>query len=93
MEQIYLKTAPKLQNSFTYVTRSDVMDRVNPEEQMLLTDSSHKLVAQTLNVLELGGEVERAVRQVQATLARQKALEEERLKLEAHRKAQEQERK
>jgi nitrogen-specific signal transduction histidine kinase len=93
MEQIYLRTAPNLQNSFTFVTRSQVMEGVDPEEQMLLTGSSHKLVAQTLNVPELGGEVERAVRQVEATLARQNALEEERLEMEAHRKEQEQQRK
>jgi hypothetical protein len=93
MEQIYLRTAPNLQNSFTYVTRTQVMDGADPEEQMLLTDSSHKMVAQTLNVPELGGEIERAVHQVEAALAQQKALEEERLEMEAHRKEQEQQRK
>jgi hypothetical protein len=93
MEQIYLRTAPNLQNSFTYVTRSQVIEGSDPEEQMLLTGSSHKLVAKILNVPELAGEVERAVRQAEASLARQKALEEERLEMEAHRKEQEQERK
>ena len=33
MEQIYLKTAPKLQNSFTYVTRSQVMEGADPEDR------------------------------------------------------------
>jgi hypothetical protein len=93
MEQIYLRTAPHLQHSFTYVTRSQVMEGSDPEEQMLLTSSSHKLVAKTLNVPELAAEIERAVRQVEVSLARQKALEEERLEMEAHRKEQEQERK
>jgi len=93
MEQIYLRTAPDLQDSFTYVTRSQVMEGSDPEEQMLLTASSHKLVAKTLNVPELAGEIERAVRQVEAGLARQKDSQEERLKMEAHRKEQEQERK
>ena len=93
MEQIYLKTAPNLQNSFTYVTRSQVMEGIDPEEQMLLTSSSHKLVAQTLNVPELAAEVERAAHQVENTLVRQKALEEERLEMEAQRKEEEQERK
>jgi hypothetical protein len=92
MEQIYLRTAPNLQNSFTYVTRSQVIEGSDPQEQMLLTGSSHKLVAKILNVPELAGEVERAVRQAEASLARQKALEE-RLEMEAHRKEQEQERK
>ena len=89
MEQIYLRTAPDLQDSFTYVTRSQVMEGSDPEEQMLLTGSSHKLVAKTLNVPELAGEIERAVRQVEAGLARQKDSQDERLKMEAHRKEQE----
>jgi hypothetical protein len=93
MEQIYLRAAPNLMNSFTYVTRSQVLEGADPEEQMLLTASSHKLVSQTLNVPELSGEVERAVRQVEASLARQNALEEERLEMEAHRKEEEQQRK
>ena len=93
MEQIYLKTAPKLQNSFTYVTRSQVMEGADPEEQMLLPGSSHKLVAQTLKVPELATEVERAIRQVETTLARDMALERERLEVEAHRKEQGRQRK
>jgi len=93
MEQIYLKTAPDLQNSFAFVTRTQVLEGSDPEEQLLLKSGSHKVVAQILNVAELGGEVERAIHQVEASLAQQKALEKERLELEAHRKAQEQERK
>jgi len=93
LEQIYLITAPKLQHSFTYVTRSQVMEGADPEEQMLLTRSSHKLVAKTLNIPELGVEVERAVHQVEAALAQKKALEEERLEMEVHRKEQERQRK
>jgi nitrogen-specific signal transduction histidine kinase len=93
MEQIYLKTAPKLQNSFTYVTRSQVMEGADPEEQMLLPDSSHKLVAQTLKVPELATEVERAIRQIKATLAREMVLEQERLEMEAHHKEQRRQRK
>jgi hypothetical protein len=93
MEQIYLKTAPKLQNSFTYVTRSQVMEGADPEEQMLLPGSSHKLVAQTLKVPELATEVERAIRQIKATLAREMALEQERLEMETHHKEQRRQRK
>ena len=93
MEQIYLKTAPNLQNSFTFVTKAQVLEGADPEEQMLLTSPSHKLVAKTLNVSELGIEVERAVHQVEASLVRQKALEKERLEMEARRKEQEQVRK
>ena len=69
------------------------MEGADPEEQMLLTRSSHKLVAKTLNIPELGVEVERAVYQVEAALAQKKALEEERLQMEIHRKEQEQQRK
>jgi nitrogen-specific signal transduction histidine kinase len=93
MEQIYLKTAPKLQNSFTYVTRSQVMEGADPEEQMLLPGSSHKLVAQTLKVPELATEVERAIHQVEAALAREMTLEQERLEMETHRKEQGRQRK
>lgn len=86
MEQIYLQTAPKLQDSFTFVTKSQVMDGTDPEDQMLLTNASHKLVAKSLNVPDLGAEVERAVHQVEASLDRAKAFEEERQKLETDRK-------
>ena len=68
------------------------MEGADPEEQMLLTSSSHKLVSQILKVPELDGEVERAIHQVEAGLARQKALEKERLEMEAHRKEEEQQR-
>ena len=95
MEQIYQRIAPDLQNSFTFVTRTQVLEGTDPEEQMLLTGSSHKFVSQTLNVPELGGEVERAVHQVEASLAREKVSEKERLEMETEtqRKEQEQERK
>jgi len=81
MEEIYLKTAPNLQNSFTFVTRSQVMDGTDPEEHMLLQRSSHKIVGQKLMAPELSTEVDRAVNQVEESLRRQKALEEERTKL------------
>lgn len=93
MEQIYLETAPTLQDSFTFVTRSQVMEGTDPEDQMLLSKGSHKLVAQSLNVPELSGEVERAVSQVEQTLERARALEEEKLELERHQKEQEKQRK
>ena len=69
------------------------MEGADPEEQMLLPGSSHKLVAQTLKVPELATEVERAIHQVEATLAREMTLEQERLEMEAHRKEQGQQRK
>jgi len=91
MEQIYLKTAPKLQDSYTFVTRSQVMEGSDAEDQMLLTKDSHKLVAQSLNVPELGVEVERAIHQVEQTLERAKILKEEKQELERYQKEQEKE--
>jgi len=92
MEQIYLRAAPNLQNSFTYATRSQVWEGTDPEEQMLLTSSSHKLVAEILNVPELDAEVARAVHQVETGLARRKALEKERLEMGVRRKEEQQRR-
>ena len=91
MEQIYLKTAPKLQDSYTFVTRSQVVEGSDPEDQMLLTKDSHKLVAQSLNVPELGAEVERAIHQVEQTLEGAKILKEEKQELERYQKEQEKE--
>jgi len=76
METIYLKSAPKLQNSFVFVTRSQVLEGDDPEEHMLLNESSHKDVAQELGVPELGAEIDRAVWQVKTSLDRQKAAQE-----------------
>jgi len=73
IESIYRKVAPHLQNSFIFVTRSQVVEGTDPEEQMLLTASSHTLIAKSLNVPELSGEVERAVRQVEASLKREES--------------------
>ena len=69
------------------------MEGADPEEQILLPGSSHKLVAQTLKVPELATEVERAIHQVEAALAREMTLEQERLEMEAHRKEQGRQRK
>jgi len=67
------------------------MEGTDPEDQMLLTSSSHKIVAHSLEVPELSAEVERAVYQVQASLDRAKTLEEEKHKLEADQAEQEKE--
>lgn len=52
-------------HSFTFVTRSQVLNGNDPEETMLLKPGAHKLVAKTLEVPELAAEVERAVAQVE----------------------------
>ena len=89
MEQIYLETAPNLQNGFVFVTRSQVMEGTDPEDQMLLTKGCHKLVAQSLGVPELSGEVERAVSQVEQIFERARALEQEKIDVDRHQKEQE----
>lgn len=68
MESIYNQNAPNLLNSFTFVTRSQILEGVDPEESMLLQPGAHKLVAESLEVPQLAAEVERAVRQVKESL-------------------------
>lgn len=91
IESIYKKTAPKRLNSFTFVTRSQVLEGTDPEEVMLLQPGAHKLVAMSLGVPELAAEVERAIRQVEDSLNLQ--AEQERQQIEAPRKEKEQTRK
>jgi len=73
LEAIYLKTAPHLQNSFNFVTRSQVLDGTDPEEQLLLPAGSHKVVAEQLKVPELVAELERAIHQIEEGLKREEA--------------------
>jgi hypothetical protein len=91
IESIYNKTAPNLLNSFTFVTRSQVLEGTDAEERMLLQPDTHKLIAQSLEVPELAAEVERAVRQVSGSLERR--AEQEKQQVEAESKAKEQMRK
>lgn len=90
MESIY-KTAPNVSESFTFVTRSQVLEGLDPEESLLLQSDAHKLVAKSLEVPELAAEVERAVRQVTESLERQ--AEQERQQIDARDKENEQTRK
>lgn len=83
MESIY-STPPNLSKSFTFVTRTQVLEGVDPEESMLLQPGAHKLVAKNLEVPELAAEVERAVRQVKQSLQRQ--IEQERQQIDAREK-------
>lgn len=75
MEAVYRKAAPDRLNSYTFVTRSQIDEGVDPEEHMLLTPTSHTLVAKSLGVPELSGEIERAVRQVQNSLEKEKTID------------------
>lgn len=72
-EDIYRKTAPHLLNSYSFITPSQLAENLEPEEELLLTASSHSMVAQSLGVPELSGEIERAVWQVQRQLEKQKS--------------------
>ena len=53
------------------------------DEQMLLTHSSGKLIAQTLEIPELEVEIDRAVKQVERSLAAKRELEEEKQEIES----------
>jgi hypothetical protein len=64
MEDIY-ETPPNESHNFTFVTRSQILEGIDPEEKMLLHRGAHKLVAKSLEVPELAAEVERAIRQVE----------------------------
>lgn len=83
IESVYQKTVPELQDSFTFVTRNQVLDGTEPEEHMLLTASSHTLIAKSLQVPELSLEVERAVRQVEASLQKEDLARKESQQIEA----------
>ena len=73
IEEIYRKTAPHLLNSYSFLTPNHLAESTEPDEELLLTSSSHTMVAQSLGVPELSGEVERAVWQVQRQLEKQKS--------------------
>jgi len=90
LESVYRKTVPNLPNSFTYVTKSQVEEGIDPDEKLLLTSSSHTLIAKNLGVPELGGEVERAVRQVETSLKREDEERQAKENLEAARQEAEQ---
>lgn len=91
IENIYNNNAPKRLNSFMFVTRSQVLEGIDPEELMLLQPGAHKVVARTLEVPELAAEVERAVRQVKESLERE--AEQERQQVEAPAKEKDETRK
>ena len=69
MEGIYSKLDPQRLKPFTFVTRSQVLQGNDPEETMLLDESSPALVAGRLGVPQLSTEVDRAVRQIKERLS------------------------
>jgi len=71
VEELYEQVAPDGPD-FNYVTPSQVMDGSAPPEKMILPADSHDLVAKTTGVVELSGEVERAVWQIQRHFEREK---------------------
>ena len=94
MENIY-KTPPNMSKNFAFVTRSQVLEGLDPEECMLLQPGAHKLVATSLEVPELAAEVERAIRQVKESLERQTEQErqQDRQPVDAREEGKEQTRK
>lgn len=68
VEQIYRRVAPELQNSFVFVTPSQIEDGTAGDEKVLLPSGVHTKVAKRLEVPELTGEVERAIWQVEQQL-------------------------
>lgn len=62
-------------HTFKFVTRNQVEEGSDPTEEIILPSGSHNIVAKTLEVPELGTEVERAVWQVEQAL--EKATKEE----------------
>ena len=64
IESIYNKYADSEKTSFDFVTRAEIEQGNVKHEQLLLPTGAHSIVASTLNVPELSGEVERAVWQV-----------------------------
>ncbi|RVX75751.1 hypothetical protein B0A52_00107 [Exophiala mesophila] len=68
IEELYQQVAPHSPD-FHFVTASQIEDGTAPPDQLILTADSHDLVAKTLGVPELSGEIERAVWQVERQLA------------------------
>lgn len=58
-------------------------NKVEPDESMLLSASSGKLIAHCLDAPELEQEIERAVKQVEKALIAEKELMEERRSIDA----------
>jgi len=71
IEDLYEQVAPDGPD-FNYVTASQVTDGSAPPEKVILPSDSHDLVAKTTGVVELSGEVERAVWQIQRHFEREK---------------------
>lgn len=68
IEDLYQQVAPHSPD-FHFVTRSQIENGTAPPDQLILPADSHNLVAKTLGVPELSGEVERAVWQIERQFA------------------------
>ena len=73
---IYENMASRTPPSFTFVTRTDIIEGNVPEEKLLLRSGAHSIIAEQLQVPELAVEVERAVQQVGDSIEREVKLEE-----------------
>ena len=76
IEDLLEKIAPDSPD-FTFVTAGQIEDGTAPPEKQILTSGSHTVVARTLGVPALSGEVERAVWQVGNALRKSDASKQQ----------------
>lgn len=72
MENLYRRFAPSLEDSFEFVTRSQIEENTASKEEAILPSGAHIEVAKKLEVPELSGELERAIWQVEQGFAKEK---------------------
>lgn len=77
IENLYRRFAPGLEDSFEFVTRSQVDEGTDKKEEIILPAGAHVEVAKKLEVPELSGEVERAIWQVERAFAKEAKAQEQ----------------
>lgn len=83
LEEVYSKLAHGTPPPFKVSAETPSPTNVDLSEKMLLDDSSHTTLAQTLDIPELSAEIERAVRQVRKAIESQKELSVEKKEIES----------
>lgn len=84
IEALYDRIAPGMQDSFEFVTRSQLEEGNIKKERLILTAGAHVDISKTLEVPELSGEVERAVWQVEQASIKAEKEQEQKRQLETH---------
>jgi len=80
IENLYRRYAPNLEDSFEFVTRSQVDEGTVKKEEIVLPAGAHVEVAKRLEVPELSGEVERAIWQIEQAFAKEASAQEQQQK-------------